>query len=128
MKCTTMLVAAALAAVTPLAPAAERSVEPERCLQLSRVDSTEVLNNRQILFRTRAREYFVNNLPHPCPGLRRGSTLMFRTSIDLVCDVDVVTVVESMGWGMRPGASCGLGRFEPVDEGEVEQLRQARGG
>jgi hypothetical protein len=106
----------------------ERSEVPERCLQLSRLDTTEVLNNQQILFRTRGREYFLNSLPHPCPGLRRNSTLLFRTSIDLVCDVDVVTVVESMGWGLRPGASCGLGKFEPVDGGEVEQLRQAARG
>lgn len=108
-------------------PLGEPAEMPERCLQLSRVESTEVLNNRQILFSTIGRHHYLNTLPYPCPGLRRGATLLFRTSIDLVCDVDVVTVLNTMGWGMQPGASCGLGKFEPLDEAEVEQLRGAPG-
>lgn len=115
----------ALASVAPTAVAAERSEEPERCLQLSRVTGTEILSNRQILFETTGRRYYLNTLPYPCPGMRRSSTLMFRTSLNMVCDVDVVTLVDSFGWGLRPGASCGLGRFEPLDESEVEQLRQS---
>ena len=119
---------ALLLLVTPLAAApalASESELPERCLQLSRLDQTEVLNNHQILFKTKGKHYYLNTLPYPCPGLRRDSTLMFRTSIDLVCDVDVVTVLDHYGWGLQPGASCGLGKFEPVDETEVEQLKEA---
>ncbi len=107
------------------ADSAPRSEQAERCLQLSRLDKTEVLSNHQILFQTLGHQYYVNTLPYPCPGLRRDSTLMFRTSIDLVCDVDVVTVLDHFGWGLRPGASCGLGKFDPLDPGEVKQLRQA---
>lgn len=109
---------------SPAALGAESEL-PERCLHLSRLERTEVLNNRQILFETRGGHHYLNTLPHPCPGLRRNSTLLFRTSIDLVCDVDVVTVLDGYGWGMRPGASCGLGKFEPVDADEVKQLREA---
>lgn len=104
------------------APASE---VPQRCLQLSRLDTTEVLNDHQILFQTLGHQYYVNNLPYPCPGLRHDSALLFRTSIDLICDVDVVTAVDQLGWGLQPRASCGLGKFEPVDKGEVKQLRKA---
>lgn len=129
MRCTSVVVCALLTAAVPTSAfAAERSEVPERCLQLSRVQSTEVLNNRQILFQTSGREHYLNELPYPCPGLRPNATLMFRTSIDLVCDVDVVTVVETMGWGLMPRASCGLGKFEPLDQGEVDALKQAARG
>lgn len=113
-----------LLAVAPPALASQSEV-PERCLQLSRLENTEVLNNHQILFETAGNHYYLNTLPYPCPTLRRDSTLLFRTSIDMVCDVDVVTVVEQFGWGLQPQASCGLGKFVPMDKGEVEALKKA---
>jgi len=121
-----MRISGLLAALLVAAPAfAAQSELPERCLQLSRLDSTEVLSNQQILFETKNHNLYLNTLPYPCPGLRKDSTLMFRTSIDLVCDVDIVTILDHYGWGMQPGASCGLGKFEPVDAGEVQQLKEA---
>lgn len=120
---------AALLTLGGVAWSAERSEEPQRCLQLSRIDSVEVLSNRQIIFETTGNQYFVNTLPYPCPGLRRNATIMYRTSIDQLCNVDVVTVLQSVGGGAMPGASCGLGMFEPIDEGERDALReQARSG
>ncbi len=125
-----MLVPWAWAAAPQATPSADPGSEKvQRCLQLSRLDRTEVLNDHQILFQTQGHKSYVNTLPYPCPGMRRDSTLMFRTSIDLVCDVDVVTIVDQLGWGLQPRASCGLGKFDPVDEDEVKQLRNAaRGG
>ena len=104
---------------------ASQSDMPERCLQLSRLETTDVLNNHQILFETAGKHYYLNTLPYPCPTLRRDSTLLFRTSIDMVCDVDVVTVLEEFGWGLQPQASCGLGKFVPLDQGEVDALKKA---
>jgi len=117
-----LLVALLLAA----APAfASQSEVPERCLQLSRLVDTEVLNNHQIVFETTGKHYYLNTLPYPCPTLRPDSVLLFRTSIDMVCDVDVVTLLDQFGWGMQPRASCGLGKFAPIDEGEFKQLKEA---
>jgi len=107
------------------ARAATPSVEPERCVQLSRVDSTDVISNKQIIFEMQGNRYFVNSLPYPCPGLRRGSAILFRTSLDQLCDVDVVTVLEQFGGGYQPAASCGLGKFEPMDKDEIASLRKA---
>ena len=110
---------------SPFTFSAERSVEPERCVRLSRVKSVEILSNKQIAFEMRNNQYFVNLLPYACPGMRKGSTLMYRTSLDLLCDVDIVTVLDTFGGGFQPAASCGLGKFEPMDKDEVEQLRAA---
>jgi hypothetical protein len=107
------------------AMAKEASVEPERCVQLSRVKSTEILSNHQVLFKMLDGKLYVNSLPYPCPGLRPEVPLLYRTSIDKVCNVDVVTVLEPLGGGFYPSGSCGLGKFEPVDKGEVAQLREA---
>ncbi|MGD8832857.1 MAG: hypothetical protein PVF57_19785, partial [Pseudomonadales bacterium] len=60
-----------------------------------------------------------------CPGMRPHSVLMYRTSINMLCNVDVVTLLDSWGAGFLPAASCGLGMFEPLDEGEVDALRKA---
>ncbi len=73
-------------------------------------------------------QYYVNMLPYACPGLRRGSTIMYRTSLDLLCDVDIVTVLETFGGGFQPAASCGLGKFEPMDKAEIADMRKAARG
>ena len=124
-----VLAGAVLLCVGPVVWSAERSVEPLRCVQLSRIDSVDVLSNRQIVFKLDGNQYYVNTLPYPCPGLRRNTPIMYRTSIDQLCSVDVVTVLQSMGGGAMPGASCGLGMFEPIDKDELDALReQARAG
>ena len=107
------------------ATAAEKSVEPERCIQLSRVKSTEILDNQRILFELQSGQYFLNSLPYACPGLRKSSTILYRTSLDQLCNVDVITVLEPGGGGFWPGASCGLGKFEPLQKDEMEQLRES---
>ena len=113
----------------PSVLAAERSVEPERCLHMSRIKSTEILSNKQIVFQMQGGDYFLNTLPYACPGLRRDSTLLYRTSLDLLPNVDVVTVLESLGSaGFLPGASCGLGIFEPMEKEEIAGLRKGAKG
>ncbi|MBT8445775.1 MAG: hypothetical protein HKO62_12755 [Gammaproteobacteria bacterium] len=118
-----VLLVLAAAATAVISEAAEQSDEPVRCVSLSRVQSLDILSNKQIVFELSGGEYYVNNLPYPCPGLRRSSTLMYRTSIGRLCNVDVVTLLESVGGGLMPGASCGLGMFEPTDKKDVEALR-----
>jgi len=104
--------------------AAEPAEQPQRCLRLSEIKSTEVLDKQQILFEATGGRYFVNVLPYKCPGLRRDAAILHRTSLDRMCDLDVITVLESTGGGFFPGASCGLGRFNPIDKEEAEALRK----
>jgi len=44
---------------------------------------------------------------------------MYRTSLSQLCDLDLITVLESGGFGLMPLSSCGLGRFYPILQGGV---------
>ena len=122
-----LLAALFCSALSATVQAAEPSEEPQRCLRLTEISSVTVLNNKQILFEASHKRYYLNTLPHGCPGLRRNSPIMYRTSLDQLCSVDVITVLDSAWGGFMPGASCGLGKFVPVDEEEAKALRSRHG-
>lgn len=94
------------------------------CLRLSSIRESEIINNRHILFRLPGGKAYVNVLPRACPGLTRQTPFMYRTSLNELCDLDVITILDSIGFGMTPGASCGLGRFYPVDDADIEDIRK----
>lgn len=107
-----------------------RAEEPEAphaasrsCLSLSHIRNSQVLDRQHILFTMSGSEMYVNDLPHPCPGLRRDTPWLHRTSLDQVCDLDVITVLNSTGGGFMPGASCGLGKFKPIGKADADALR-----
>lgn len=99
--------------------------KPVHCLSLKRIKNTEVLGDSHILFRTLDGKNYVNVLNHACPGLKRNETIMYRTSIGQLCDLDIVTVLDNVGFGFMPGASCGLGNFRPIDEQGIADLKKA---
>ncbi|QQD19158.1 hypothetical protein I6N98_04695 [Spongiibacter nanhainus] len=94
----------------------------QRCVAINRIDQLKVVDRENVLFYMRGKEVYLNQLPHPCPGLSRHKTLMYRTSLNQLCDVDVITVLEDIGGGFMPGASCGLGAFTPISAEEAETL------
>lgn len=100
------------------------SGEPLRCLPLNRIDETVVLDSRNVLFYTSRNEVYLNDLPHNCPGLSRHKPIMYRTSLNQLCNVDIITVLESMGSSYMPGASCGLGMFYPISKDDADKLRK----
>ena len=82
--------------------------EGPRCVSLRHIRSTRVLDGETILFEMRGGTDYVNRLPRRCPGLGFHKSFGYRTGINQVCDLDVITVLESG----RRGATCGLGKFE----------------
>lgn len=111
-------------AAEPL-PNFQLSDEAERCIHIQSIESLDVLNSRQIVFKMRGGDYFVNVLPYSCPGLRPHTTIMYRTYLGVLCSVDIITLLEPMGGGLRPTSSCGLGKFYRVDEDQVEEMKKA---
>jgi hypothetical protein len=87
--------------------------EPQSCVQISRIQSTRVIDDQTIDFRMRGGPVMRNTLPNRCPGLGSERAFSYRTSIAQLCNVDIITVVVQ-GGGPQIGASCGLGMFVPV--------------
>ncbi len=111
--------------VTPASLYAEEHMQkPEHCISLNRIQSSDVIDDRRILFEMVGGDYYLNELPHRCPGLDFEDAFMYRTSIGQLCDMDIVTVLTNAGFGLHPGASCGLGMFRPVTEQAAETLKE----
>jgi hypothetical protein len=97
-----------------------------RCLQLRRIDHTDNVGDRNILFYMRDGTIYQNELPQTCPGLARDRPIMYRVVMNQLCDSDVITVLEPIGFGgFMPTSSCALGEFRQIDEAGIEALKAA---
>ncbi len=96
-------------------PEAVETGKPVSCIQLSNIRESRVRSDSVIDFRTNGRKWYRNTLPHSCPSLGFEERFSYRTSLNQLCSVDIVTVLHSYGNGLQPGASCGLGKFQPVE-------------
>ena len=122
------------AAALPLQPVAAQSDGndvgervPERCISLTRVDRTEVVDDRTIIFHMRGGGgIYLNHLARECPGLEREERFMYSPTSNRLCDVDTVTVLERWGFGLTRGFTCSLGMFHPINEVELAELKQQK--
>ena len=95
----------------------------DRCVSAGGIESTEVLDDQNILFHMRGGRTYRNFLPRRCPGLSR-RPFSYQTRGAQLCSVDVITVLENVGGiGPRPGATCSLGGFYPVTDAEVDAIK-----
>jgi hypothetical protein len=99
--------------------------EAERCILINRIRNTYVLDDQRILFYMRGKEVYLNQLPRRCAGLGLERRFMYRTSLSQLCDLDTISVLRSFGGGFMQGATCGLGKFQPITEEDADALRNA---
>ncbi len=98
----------------------------KRCLSLNRINNTHILDDNNILFYAVGKKVYLNRLPRKCPGLARADSFMYKTSLSQLCDLDIITVLNNMGFGFMQGPSCGLGKFYPIDAERAKELRGAK--
>ena len=96
--------------------------EVKNCINLNQIDRTDVVDDDTILFYMRGKDIYENDLPNKCPELRSEDRFMYRTSTSQLCNVDTITVLNDLGFGFMPGATCGLGKFAPISEEAAEEL------
>lgn len=96
------------------APAARVTGEPVSCLRINDFNETRVRDDHTIDFMRNGRQGWRNTLPNSCPGLAVQNAFTYKTSTGELCSVDVISVLETAG-GLSRGASCGLGRFVPIE-------------
>jgi hypothetical protein len=94
-------------------PAATPDGEAVNCLNTTRIRETRVRSDSVIDFYTLGGKVYRNTLPNSCPSLGFEEKFAYKTSTSELCNVDIITVLQS-GGGLTPGASCGLGKFQPV--------------
>jgi len=102
----------------PTTPAGPRS-----CLARPIIDRTKILNGRNIVFVTRDRTIYNNELPKECPSLTRRSLVNYGIQNGRVCAGDRFQVLWENGPGnYQPSAMCQLGAFVPITETELDDL------
>jgi hypothetical protein len=107
----------AFALATKKAPDAVRAVgEPKSCVPISSIRSTKVIDNNMIEFRMAGGKTYRNTLPHSCPGLKFEDRFSYRTSLNQLCNVDIIRVLNNYGGQLTEGAGCGLGKFQLVEK------------
>jgi hypothetical protein len=116
-----MVIATCLLLVAGAAQAQSRPVPPAKvigpdvtCLQMPNIRQTMVRDDQTIDFIMRDGRWFRNTLPMRCPQLGFERAFSYQTSITQLCNVDIITVIVQ-GAGTRRGASCGLGKFTPIE-------------
>jgi hypothetical protein len=95
-------------------PAAEVTGEPVSCINLSQIRNTAVRDDRTIDFIMSGGRVYRNTLPNQCGSVGFDRAFTYSTSLTQLCNVDIITVLQNVGGGLMPGASCGLGEFIPV--------------
>lgn len=99
-------------------------LDPQRCVRRVDIDHTKIVDDRAILFYMRGSTIFLNKLPHRCSGLKMAGAFGYDTRTGQLCDIDVISVVDHIGGGLRRGVSCGLGKFKPITEEQVELIKE----
>ncbi len=89
--------------------------KPESCLLLQNIRETRVVDDQTIDFYTRDNKVFRNRLPNMCPQLSFERAFTYQTSISQLCNVDIITVLI-LNSPLQRGASCGLGKFTPIEK------------
>ena len=107
------LLAAAAVAAPPKVPPATPAGKPVDCVQIANIRETRVRDDRTIDFFMRSGEVYRNTLPYACPELGFEQSFSYQTSLSQLCAIDTITVLRQTG-GITPGATCGLGKFQPV--------------
>ena len=96
--------------------------EPKRCLVSGRIDRTEVLSDRLVVFHMRGGKKYVVQFERRCPGLRRSGVIRVeRRSIQL-CANDTIQGRYNLGsfWGAR----CLIPQFDPVTPEQLAYIEE----
>jgi hypothetical protein len=99
---------------------------PKDCIVPSNIKETAVIDDSTILFYMRggSKITYRTALPHECPNLARENRFAYKTTMNRLCDSDLITVLEQFGVGLHEGFTCRLGMFYPIPYEEAELLRK----
>ncbi len=122
-----VIIASALASGSAAIAKHEPKVPPEAretgaavdCIPIVQIRESRVRSDQVIDFRSSGKKWYRNTLPYSCPSLGFEERFSYKTSLSQLCSTDIITVLYTTGGRLDPGASCGLGKFQPVELAKV---------
>ena len=99
--------------------------EPQRCIVSGRIDRTEVLSDRFIVFHLRGGKKYVVQFKRRCPGLRRNGLTRIERRSSHICANDTIQGLFGGLDGGTWGPRCMIPQFEPVTEEQITFLEEA---
>ena len=93
------------------------------CIPTSSIKQIDILGNSNVVFQTGVNNFYLNTLPRVCNGLKLSDSITYSTSINRLCNVDVITVLNNAGRDFQTGPSCGLGYFASISKEEIKELK-----
>ncbi len=96
-------------------PEAKPIGAPVNCINLQSIRESRVRSDKIIDFRATGNKWYRNELPNSCPSLKFEERFSYETSLNQLCNVDIINVLQSYGGHLQRGPSCGLGKFQPVE-------------
>ena len=97
----------------------EATGETETCLSTTRIQSITALDERHLLVRVSASNYYLNKVSGKCNGAHRaGNRLQYTISTGQLCRNEIISVVDN-STGITEG-SCSLNSFEKLERIEAQ--------
>jgi hypothetical protein len=96
--------------------------EAKRCINVTSISNTEVIDDRHIIFYGRGRNIYLNTLPRACRGLARERRFSYNLYGGMLCSSDSVRVLYNNGFGIQEGMSCRLGDFVLTDRDALDAM------
>lgn len=90
----------------------ERSGEMKNCVSPSRLNQSQILDNKHILFKVSPRRGYLNTLPRECRPLKFHDTIKYTVRGGQLCSNDIFQVLDQ---DLRTFSSCSFGKFEKVE-------------
>lgn len=95
----------------------------ERCITVRSIRSTDVLDDRHIVFELPGKSYHLVQFDNACQRLRRGGGIIYEPRGAQLCSLDFVRAIGGVSAG-DVGPPCSI-RFYPVTNEQVALLREA---
>jgi len=86
----------------------------KQCIQTSRIEEIDVIDNKTIVFHMIQDKSWVNTLPYYCPNLYHEGGFKYDRQVDKLCSADIITVINTY-------TKCGLGTFKPYTNIDVQK-------
>ncbi|MES2289165.1 MAG: DUF6491 family protein [Pseudomonadota bacterium] len=93
-------------------PEATPDGEPVSCIRTINIRNQSVHGDSVIDFHMNNGKVYRNTLPMSCPNLGFEERILTKPTNGQLCSIDTITVLQPPG--LSQGATCGLGKFQPV--------------